>query len=73
VADNSDAVGTGIAFNTAHVLEREVDEPFGGQVMASAGLSGDWGPVKVEVGYRGRFGEEATSHMGAVTLTLPLQ
>jgi outer membrane lipase/esterase len=70
--DNSDAVGTGIAFNPAHVLYREVDEPFGGQVLASAGLQGDWGPVKVEVGYRGRFGDEATSHMGAVTLTLPL-
>jgi outer membrane lipase/esterase len=71
--DNSDPVGTGIAANTAHVLYREVDEPFGGQVLASAGLHGDWGPVKVEVGYRGRFGDEATSHMGAVTLTLPLQ
>jgi outer membrane lipase/esterase len=72
LADNSDAVGVGIAFNPAHVLEREVEEPFGGQVLASAGLEGDWGPVKVEVGYHGRFGQEATSHMGAITLTLPL-
>ena len=71
--DNSDAVGTGIQGNPAKVLYREIDEPFGGQILASAGLHGDWGPVKVEVGYRGRFGEEATSHMGAVTLTLPLQ
>lgn len=71
--DNSDEVGVGIQGNPAKVLYREVEEPFGGQVLASAGLAGDWGPVKIEVGYRGRFGEEATSHMGAITLTLPLQ
>jgi outer membrane lipase/esterase len=70
--DSSDAVRTGIAYNTAKILAREVDEPFGGQILASAGLRGDWGPVKVDVGYRGRFGDKADSHMGAVTLTLPL-
>ena len=73
MADNSDPVGVGIAFNTAKVLEREVDEPFGNQVLASAGLSGKWGPVNVEVAYHGRFGEDATSNMGAITLSLPLQ
>ena len=72
LSDNSDAVRTGIAFNTAHVLAREVDEPFGGQILASAGVRGDMGPIKVDVGYRGRFGDKADSHMGAITLTLPL-
>ena len=70
--DSSDDVRTGIAFNTAKVLAREVDEPFGGQILASAGIRGDMGPIKVDVGYRGRFGDKADSHMGAITLTLPL-
>jgi outer membrane lipase/esterase len=70
--DSSDAVGTGIAYNPAKVLYRTVDEPFGGQILASAGVQGDWGPVKVDIGYRGRFGDKANSHMGGVTLTLPL-
>ncbi|MBN8527944.1 MAG: autotransporter domain-containing protein [Caulobacterales bacterium] len=70
--DSSDAVHVGIAGNTARVLAREVEEPFGGQILASAGLSGDMGPFKVEVGYRGRFGDHADSHMGAVTFKLPL-
>jgi len=70
--DNSDAVHVGIAGNSARVLAREVEEPFGGQILASAGLSGDMGPFKVEVGYRGRFGDHADSHMGAVTFKLPL-
>lgn len=70
--DNSDAVRVGIAANTARVLSREVEEPFGGQILASAGLTGDMGPFKVEVGYRGRFGDHADSHMGAVTFKLPL-
>ena len=70
--DSSDAVGTGIAYNPAKVLYRTVDEPFGGQILASAGVQGDWGPVKVDIGYRGRFGDKADSHMGGITLTLPL-
>ena len=70
--DSSEAVGVGIANNPAKVLMRDVEEPFGGQILASAGLTGDMGPFKVEVGYRGRFGDHADSHMGAVTFRLPL-
>lgn len=70
--DSSDAVRVGIAGNTARVLSRDVEEPFGGQILASAGLTGDMGPFKVEIGYRGRFGDHADSHMGAITFKLPL-
>lgn len=70
--DNSDAVRVGIAGNPAQVLSRHFDDPFGGSVLASAGLSGDLGPLEVEIGYRGRFGDHADSHMGGITLTLPL-
>ncbi len=71
--DSSDAVRTGIGYNTAKVLARQVDEPFGGQILASAGVRGDLGPISVDIGYRGRFGDHADSHMGGITLTLPLQ
>ncbi|WP_425987364.1 SGNH/GDSL hydrolase family protein [Brevundimonas sp. TWP2-3-2] len=70
--DSSDAVRVGIAGNPAQVLSRRFDDPFGGSVLASAGLSGDLGPLEVEIGYRGRFGDHADSHMGGITLTLPL-
>ncbi len=70
--DRSDAVRVGIHDNPAQVLAREVEEPFGGQVLASAGVEGDVGPVKVTIGYRGRFGDHADSHMGAIQLHLPL-
>jgi outer membrane lipase/esterase len=70
--DNSDAVRVGIAANPAQVLSRAFDDPFGGSVLASAGVKGDIGPVTLEIGYRGRFGDAADSHMGGVTLTLPL-
>ena len=72
IDDNSDAVRTGIAFNTAKVLARAVDEPFGGQILVSAGVRGTMGPVLVDIGYRGRFGDKADSNMGTITLTLPL-
>ena len=29
-------------------------------------------PVKITVGYRGRFGDHADSHMGGIQLKLPL-
>lgn len=70
--DGSDAVRAGIASNPARVLSRHFDDPFGGSVLASAGLTGDLGPIEVDVGYRGRFGDHADSHQGAVTLRLPL-
>lgn len=72
LSDNTDAVRTGIADNTAQVLARTVDEPFGGQILASAGVRGDIGPVMIDVGYRGRFGDKADSHMGGITLTMLL-
>ncbi len=71
--DSSDAVRIGIASSPSRILSREVEEPFGGQALASAGFSGLIGErLKVDVGYRGRFGDKADSHMGAITLTLPL-
>ncbi|MET4684846.1 autotransporter domain-containing protein [Brevundimonas faecalis] len=73
LSDDSDAVRTGIAGNPAHVLAREVELPFGGQFLASAGLEGRvMDRLKVSIGYKGRFGDQADSHMGAVQLTLPL-
>jgi len=71
--DSSDAVRVGIAGNPAQVLEREFDDPFGGSLIASAGLEADVGPGTVSLGYRGRFGDAADSHVGAVTFRLPLQ
>jgi outer membrane immunogenic protein len=38
-----------------------------------AGVEADLGPVKMSVGYRGRFGDTANSHVGAVTFSMPLQ
>jgi outer membrane lipase/esterase len=70
--DSSDAVGTRIAGNPAQVLYREVENPFGGSIIASAGVNADLGPVTMSIGYRGRFGDEAKSHMGAITFRLPL-
>ena len=70
--DSSDAVRVRIAGNSAQTLSRGFDDPFGGSFLASAGVSGDLGPVQVEIGYRGRFGDHADSHQGGITLTLPL-
>lgn len=70
--DSSEAVRVGIAGNPARVLSRSYEEPFGGSFLASAGVSGTMGPVGIEIGYRGRFGDHADSHAGAITLTLPL-
>ncbi|MDP3801085.1 autotransporter domain-containing protein [Brevundimonas sp.] len=70
--DSSDAVRTGIAANPAHILAREVEDPFGGSLLASAGVEADLGPVNVSFGYRGRFGDAADSHVGAITFRLPL-
>lgn len=73
LSDDSDAVRTGIAGNPAHILAREVELPFGGQFLASAGIEGTvMERLKVSIGYKGRFGDHADSHMGGVQLTLPL-
>jgi len=71
--DSSDAVRVGIVGNPAQVLERDFGDPFGGSLIASAGLEADVGPGTVSLGYRGRFGDAADSHVGAVTFRLPLQ
>ncbi|GAA0191694.1 outer membrane lipase/esterase [Brevundimonas nasdae] len=70
--DSSDPVRVGIFNNPTQVLSREIDDPFGGQFLASAGVEGLVGPVKVTVGYRGRFGDHADSHTGGIQLRLPL-
>lgn len=71
-ADNSDAVGVGIAGNPARVLYREVEDPFGGSMLAQAGVEADMGPGKLSIGYRGRFGDAADSHVGGVSYSIPL-
>jgi outer membrane lipase/esterase len=73
LGDSSDAVRTGIAANPAQILAREIEDPFGGSLLASAGVDADLGPVKMTLGYRGRFGDAADSHVGAITFSLPLQ
>ena len=70
--DSSDPVRVGIFNNPAQVLAREIDDPFGGQFLASAGVQGAVGPVRVTVAYRGRFGDHADSHLGGIQLSLPL-
>jgi len=73
LSDDSDAVRTGILGNPAQVLARDVDLPFGGQVLAAAGIEGVvMERLKVSIGYKGRFGDHADSHMAAVKLSLPL-
>ena len=71
--DSSDDVRVGIAGNPAQILSRSFDDPFGGSLMASAGIEADVGPFRMSAGYRGRFGDSADSHVGAITLKLPLQ
>ncbi len=71
--DGSDAVRTGIAANPAQILARQIENPFGGSPIASAGVDTHFGPVKRRLGYRGRFGDAANSHVGALTFSLPLQ
>jgi len=73
ITDNTDAVRTDIEGNTAHVLARTVDDPFGGSVIASAGAETHMGPVKVSLTYHGRFGDRADSHVGGINFSLPLQ
>ncbi|MEN5145150.1 autotransporter domain-containing protein [Brevundimonas diminuta] len=73
LSDDSDAVRTGILGNPAKVLARDVDLPFGGQMLAAVGIEGTvMERLKVSIGYKGRFGDHADSHMAAVKLSLPL-
>ncbi len=71
--DGGDPVRTGITANPAQILARDIDDPFGGSFIASAGVDADLGPVRMSLGYRGRFGDSANSHVGAITFSLPLQ
>jgi outer membrane lipase/esterase len=73
LSESSDAVRTGIAANSAQILARDIEDPFGGSMIASAGVDTNFGPVKMTFGYRGRFGDAADSHVGAITFSLPLQ
>ena len=73
LSDGGDPVRVGIASNPAQVLERGFDEPFGGSLLASAGVDANVGPFTLTVGYRGRFGDSADSHVGGITLKLPLE
>ena len=71
--DSSDPVAVGILGNPAQILEREIEDPFGGSLLASAGVEADMGPGKLTFGYRGRFGDHADSHVGALTYSISLQ
>lgn len=73
ISDDSDAVRAGLADNTAKVLSRQIDLPYGGEVLASAGLNGQLGErLKVTIGYQGRFGDQTENHIGGIRFTLPL-
>ncbi len=71
--DSSDPVGTGIAGSPSQVLYREVEDAMGGQMLAQAGVELDWGPARVGLGLKGRFGDNADSFIGGITLRMPLQ
>ncbi|HEY0925785.1 autotransporter domain-containing protein [Brevundimonas sp.] len=71
--DSSDPVAVGILGNPAQVLEREIEDPFGGSFLASAGVEAELGMGKVTFGYRGRFGDHADSHVGALTWSVALE
>ena len=64
--------GAVVAGNPARVLHREVEDPFGGSMLAQAGVEADMGPGKLSIGYRGRFGDAADSHVGGVSFSIPL-
>jgi outer membrane lipase/esterase len=70
--DGSDPVGTSIAGSPSQVLYRDIESPFGGHMLASAGFMGDWAGMKVSFGYRGRFGDDAESHQGGIQFSIPL-
>jgi len=71
LSDGSDDIRTGLVGNTAKVLAEQVDLPYGSQGLAAVGLEGKIGErMNVEVGYRGRFGSDFTSHMGGVRVSL---
>lgn len=72
ISRDDDGVRVGIAGNSARVLTRDFDDPFGGSVFANFGASMDVGMGDLSIGYRGRFGEDASSHLAAISLSIPL-
>ena len=70
--DGSDPVGTGLAGSPSQVLFRDVEDPMGGQLLAQMGLEVDWGPARVGLGLKGRYGDHADSFVGGITLKMPL-
>ena len=70
--DSSDPVGTGIAGSPSQVLYRTIEDPMGGQLLLQTGLEVDWGPAMVGLGLKGRYGENADSFVGGITLRMPL-
>jgi len=73
LSDNTDDVRTDIEGNTAHVLARTVDDPFGGSALASVGVDSHLGPVKMTIAYHGRWGDSADSHVAGINFSLPIQ
>ena len=72
LSDSSEDIRTGIAGNTAKILAEEVDLPYGGQGLLAVGMEGKIGEkVSVELGYRGRYGSDFTSHSGGVRFSIP--
>lgn len=71
--DSSDAVTIGILNNPADVLSRRFDLPQDQEVLAEVGVSARlMENVRLSAGYRGRFGDQADSHLGGVSVTLTL-
>lgn len=73
ISEDYDAVRTGIAANPAQVLARQVDDPFGGSALLAAGVDADMLGGKISLAYRGRFGDQADSHIGGISYTLKFQ
>jgi len=68
-----DGVHVSLVNNSAQTLARHPASPFGDGALAAVGVETHALGGKVTLGYRGRFGEHADSHMGGVSFTLPLQ
>ncbi len=73
IDESFDDVVTGIAGNPATPLAREFHDPMGKAALLSFGVSHELNEaMSLDVGYRGRFGEDTDSHIGGITLKLKL-
>jgi len=70
LSHDGDPVIIGLAGNTALPIEFDAGDPDGGQALIGAGLSTNWGPAEISVGYRGRIGESYDTHSGGVEVTV---